>query len=96
MRDKYNLNTLPPGVEEDYGNIGDSVTDTKNNDSSSREVSIPGMAPEDRVESTTVIPGLDFSHSPADTQVICASDWLTYIILVSDWLIQIIFLSLIG
>jgi len=68
MRDKYNLNTLPPGVEEDYGNIGDSVTDTKNNDSSSREVSIPGMAPEDRVESTTVIPGLDFSHSPADTQ----------------------------
>ena len=23
MRDKYNLNTLPPGVEEDSGNLGD-------------------------------------------------------------------------
>jgi hypothetical protein len=23
MRDKYNLNTLPPGHEEDYGNIAD-------------------------------------------------------------------------
>jgi polyadenylation factor subunit 2 len=23
MRDKYNLNTLPPGQEEDYGNIAD-------------------------------------------------------------------------
>ena len=23
MRDKYNLNTLPAGVEEDFGNLGD-------------------------------------------------------------------------
>ena len=28
MRDKYNLNTLPAGVEEDTGNIGD-INDTK-------------------------------------------------------------------
>ena len=24
MRDKYNLNTLPPGHEEEYGNLGES------------------------------------------------------------------------
>ena len=27
MRDKYNLNTLPPGQEEYYGNLGDLVTE---------------------------------------------------------------------
>lgn len=66
MRDKYNLNTLPPGMEEDYGNIGDAV-EGKHADASKDGVCIPGMAPEDRVESM-VIPGLDFSHSPADLQ----------------------------
>ena len=24
MRDKYNLNTLPPGHEEEYGNLGEA------------------------------------------------------------------------
>ena len=67
MRDKYNLNTLPPGMEEDYGNIGDSV-DTKKQDSVKDSITIPGMAPEDRVESSTAIPGLDF-HSPVDLQM---------------------------
>ena len=62
MRDKYNLNTLPPGMEEDYGNIGDSV-EIKVKESVKDNVAIPGMAPEDRVESSTAIPGLDF-HSP--------------------------------
>ena len=69
MRDKYNLNTLPPGMEEDYGNIGDGVKG-KHGDGSKVGVNIPGMAPEDRVESAMVIPGLDFSHSPADLQSI--------------------------
>ena len=27
MRDKYNLNTLPPGHEEEYGNLGECVAD---------------------------------------------------------------------
>jgi len=67
MRDKYNLNTLPPGVEEDYGNIGDFV-DTSKKDSVKASVAIPGMAPEDRVESSTAIPGLEF-HSTTDLQV---------------------------
>jgi len=54
MRDKYNLNTLPAGQEEDYGNteVGQS------------SVAIPGMAPEDRIEAESGrlnIPGLDFS-----------------------------------
>lgn len=64
MRDKYNLNTLPPGQEEDYGNIGDSV-ESSFQESTKDSISIPGMAPEDRVESSISIPGLDF-HSPAD------------------------------
>jgi len=67
MRDKYNLNTLPPGVEEDYGNIGDFV-DTSKKDSVKASVAIPGMAPEDRVESSSAIPGLEF-HSTTDIQV---------------------------
>ena len=25
MRDKYNLNTLPPGHEEEYGNLGERL-----------------------------------------------------------------------
>ena len=25
MRDKYNLNTLPPGHEEEYGNLGECL-----------------------------------------------------------------------
>ena len=67
MRDKYNLNTLPPGLEEDYGNIGDAVDDKAHPEAVKDNVAIPGMAPEDRVESSTVIPGLDF-HTPADVQ----------------------------
>ena len=65
MRDKYNLNTLPPGQEEDYGNIGDLVEGSQQGMASS--VTIPGMAPEDRVEglATSSIPGLDF-HGPVD------------------------------
>ena len=59
MRDKYNLNTLPPGQEEDYGNIGDMV-ESSQQDTMRDSVTIPGMAPEDRVEHATVIPGLDF------------------------------------
>ena len=60
MRDKYNLNTLPPGQEEDYGNIGDLVEGTHHGVTST--VTIPGMAPEDRVEglASSSIPGLDF------------------------------------
>ena len=64
MGDKYNLNTLPPGHEEDYGNIGD-VVEPSQQDSVKDSVTIPGMAPEDRVEHATVIPGLDF-HSGND------------------------------
>ena len=65
MRDKYNLNTLPPGQEEDYGNLGDLVEHNQQNTASN--VTIPGMAPEDRVEglSSSSIPGLDF-HGPED------------------------------
>ena len=66
MRDKYNLNTLPPGLEEDYGNIGDAVDEKIHPEAVKDNVAIPGMAPEDRVESSsTVIPGLDF-QSPAE------------------------------
>merc|ERR1712240_723040 len=48
------------------GNIGDSV-EIKVKESVKDNVAIPGMAPEDRVESSTAIPGLDF-HSPVDIQ----------------------------
>ena len=27
MRDKYNLNTLPPGHEEEYGNLGECLAE---------------------------------------------------------------------
>jgi len=66
MRDKYNLNTLPPGQEEDYGNLGDLVTEQSHQGAASN-VAIPGMAPEDRVEgfASSSIPGLDF-HGPED------------------------------
>ena len=65
MRDKYNLNTLPPGQEEDNGNIGDLVEPVQ---PSSSSVAIPGMAPEDRVEgfASSSIPGLDF-HGPDES-----------------------------
>jgi len=68
MRDKYNLNTLPPGQEEDYGNIGDLVE--TNQPTVNNSVTIPGMAPEDRVEgfASSSIPGLDF-HAPEDPVV---------------------------
>jgi len=58
MRDKYNLNTLPAGQEEDYGNT----------EVGAPERSIPGMAPEDRVEGDArlSIPGLDFSGPSLD------------------------------
>jgi len=59
MRDKYNLNTLPAGQEEDYGNT----------EVGAPERSIPGMAPEDRVEGVDgrlSIPGLDFSGPALD------------------------------
>ncbi|XP_028168690.1 pre-mRNA 3' end processing protein WDR33 [Ostrinia nubilalis] len=51
MRDKYNLNTLPPGVQDDHDMEEPAV--------------IPGMGPEDNVEifssdTDKVIPGLDF------------------------------------
>jgi len=62
MRDKYNLNTLPPGQEEDYGNIGDIPEPPPVGGGGTV---IPGMAPEDRVEGMAAsqhsIPGLDFS-----------------------------------
>ena len=29
MRDKYNLNTLPPGHEEEYGNLGECLFQQK-------------------------------------------------------------------
>ncbi|KPI96979.1 WD repeat-containing protein 33 [Papilio xuthus] len=50
MRDKYNLNTLPPGVQDDHDLEEPAV--------------IPGMGPEDKVEifssdTDKVIPGLD-------------------------------------
>lgn len=50
MRDKYNLNTLPPGVQDDHDLDEPAV--------------IPGMGPEDKVEifpsdTDKVIPGLD-------------------------------------
>lgn len=59
MRDKYNLNTLPPGVQDDHDLEEPAV--------------IPGMGPEDKVElfpsdSDKVIPGLDLdtTHLPMD------------------------------
>jgi len=74
MRDKYNLNTLPPGQEEDYGNIGDISHGGPDQagHGMGQGVMIPGMAPEDRVEgglggmAQTSIPGLDF-NGPLDT-----------------------------
>lgn len=50
MRDKYNLNTLPPGVQDDHDLEETAI--------------IPGMGPEDKVEifssdTDKVIPGLD-------------------------------------
>ncbi|CAH2043704.1 unnamed protein product, partial [Iphiclides podalirius] len=50
MRDKYNLNTLPPGVQDDHDLEEPAI--------------IPGMGPEDKVEifssdTDKVIPGLD-------------------------------------
>lgn len=50
MRDKYNLNTLPPGVQDDHDMEEPAI--------------IPGMGPEDKVEifstdTDKVIPGLD-------------------------------------
>jgi polyadenylation factor subunit 2 len=65
MRDKYNLNTLPPGQEEDYGNLGDSAIGDSLSQSS---VSIPGMGPEDRVSGHTAIPGLDFQGPGQDPE----------------------------
>lgn len=61
MRDKYNLNTLPAGQEEDYGNT----------EVGAPERSIPGMAPEDRVEGDArlSIPGLDFSGPSLDPMI---------------------------
>lgn len=51
MRDKYNLNTLPPGVQDDHDMEEPAI--------------IPGMGPEDSVEifssdTDKAIPGLDF------------------------------------
>merc|ERR1719204_1397228 len=67
MRDKYNLNTLPPGHEEEYGNLGDAAIEglvgTKSVEQPSN-VTIPGMGPEDKVQSGMTIPGLDFQGPP--------------------------------
>merc|ERR1712223_1376788 len=67
MRDKYNLNTLPPGHEEEYGNLGDAAIEglvgTKSVEQPS-SVTIPGMGPEDKVQSGMTIPGLDFQGPP--------------------------------
>ncbi|KAJ2945648.1 hypothetical protein O0L34_g479 [Tuta absoluta] len=54
MRDKYNLNTLPPGVQDDHDLEEPAI--------------IPGMGPEDKVEifpsdTDKAIPGLDLDTS---------------------------------
>ena len=74
MRDKYNLNTLPPGQEEDYGNIGDLAVTGRagQGGTAGRAAHIPGMGPEDRVESglqlASSIPGLDVAAGPDPAQ----------------------------
>eukprot|EP00095_Tigriopus_kingsejongensis_P005051 maker-scaffold1150_size58936-snap-gene-0.17 protein:Tk05051 transcript:maker-scaffold1150_size58936-snap-gene-0.17-mRNA-1 annotation:"AGAP001362-PA" len=52
MRDKYNLNTLPAGVEDDNLNASDMP---------SASITIPGMAPEDRIDSGV---GSNSSYGP--------------------------------
>ena len=84
MRDKYNLNTLPPGQEEDYGNLADvlgaggsaaGVGGAIGEDGVGSRVSrpslpiIPGMAPEDRVENAGEIAALRPSIPGLDFQV---------------------------
>jgi len=67
MRDKYNLNTLPPGHEEEYGNLGDAAIEGLVGAKSVEQpssVTIPGMGPEDKVQSGMTIPGLDFQGPP--------------------------------
>ena len=99
MRDKYNLNTLPPGQEEDYGNIADlaaggatvAVPAVDGRGLMTSHVAplpiIPGMAPEDRVETGAggggggggvevvrpSIPGLDFQVSVGTGGCCCLS-----------------------
>ena len=60
MRDKVNLDTLPPGQVEDYGNLGDLVTEQ-----SYLGAWVPDMALEGRVKGFASYsnPGLDF-HRP--------------------------------
>ncbi|XP_023336441.1 pre-mRNA 3' end processing protein WDR33 [Eurytemora carolleeae] len=70
MRDKYNLNTLPAGVEEDTGNIGD-INDTKPgvDGVGVGSSSIPGMGGVDRTEKQDFklsIPGLDVQGAPEE------------------------------
>jgi len=65
MRDKYNLNTLPPGVEEDTGNLAD-VNEKKGSGN------LPGLTSTDgsvKSEKKLSIPGLDVQIGPEEAEL---------------------------
>ena len=75
MRDKVNLDTLPPGQVEDYGNLGDLVTEQ-----SYLGAWVPDMALEGRVEglASSSIQGLDFHRPSKDSLKLAATVEVKY------------------
>ena len=62
---KFKINTLPPGEVEDYGDLGELVTE-QSYQGACTSVAVPDMALEGRVKgfASSSIPGLDF-HKPS-------------------------------
>ena len=65
MRDKYNLNTMPQGQEEENSAAGNASTEN-NSQGASANSFIPGMGPEDRVEGAQIPPPANYENSESN------------------------------